>query len=60
MNGGEAVPTFANHEDMLAGGTGTLAGMMLCGHAVAAGEPADWARQIDEKYDGDLLCGYLK
>ena len=46
--------------DMLATGTGTLVGMMPYGHAVQAGVGADWARQIDEAYKSNLLCGYLR
>jgi hypothetical protein len=45
---------------MLATGTGTLVGIMPYGHATQVGVGADWARQIDNKYNSDVLCGYLR
>ncbi len=47
-------------DDMLRDGTGTLVGMMLYGHAARRGVGADWARQIDEDFGSNLLCGYLR
>ncbi|MHC4808470.1 MAG: calcium-binding protein [Planctomycetota bacterium] len=46
--------------NMLATGTGTLVGIMPYGHATQVGVGADWARQIDNKYNSDVLCGYLR
>jgi hypothetical protein len=46
--------------NLLPSGTGTLAGMMLHGHAVRRGVAADWAQKIDRDYGSNLLCGYLR
>jgi len=47
-------------DDMLSTGTGTFVGMMPYGHAIKRGVGADWARQIDEDFQSNLLCGYLR
>lgn len=46
--------------DMLETGTGTIVGVMLYGHATQSGVGTSWAQQIDENYDSNLLCGYLR
>ena len=48
------------NEDLLDTGTGTVVGLMLYGHAVQAGRGADWAQQLDQDYNSELLCGYLR
>lgn len=51
---------IALNANMLATGTGTVVGLMPYGHAVKAGVGASWAQQIDDKYDSNILCGYLR
>jgi len=47
-------------QDMLGTGTGTLVGIMPYGHAIRQGVGADWAEDLDDTFQSDVLCGYLR